>query len=98
MAEQPATDINGLSDPELPHDFVVSPEILFATSTATSEIPSEELDGPLEDSEKISCSAIPNLPVHLNIILSTLEVFLNDSFQIRTEGCVYDVNIVLICS
>ena len=86
MAEQPATNITGLSDPQLPCNFVVGPEISFTTSTATSEIPSEELDDPLEDSENISCSAIPNLPIHFNVILSTLEVFLNNSFQIRTEG------------
>lgn len=59
MAEQPATSITGPSDPGIPHDLMVSPEISSRTSTANSETSLKELDGLLEDSEETSGSVIP---------------------------------------
>ena len=46
MAEQPAISITGLSDPELPRDPVVCPNIRSGTSTTNSETSSGKLDGP----------------------------------------------------
>ena len=51
MAEQPVTGITGLSDPELPRDPVMSPEILSGTPSANLDSPTEELDGRLESEE-----------------------------------------------
>ena len=49
--EQPVTGITGLSDPELPRDPVMSPEILSGTPSANLDSPTEELDGRLESEE-----------------------------------------------
>lgn len=97
MAEQPATSITGPSDPGIPHDLMVSPEISSRTSTANSETSLKELDSLLEDSEETSGSVIPISSAH-NVILSVLEGLLNDSNQVLSKNRGMWCMMTLICS
>ena len=84
MAEQPATSITGLSNPELPCDPVVNHEICLGTSATNSETPSGKLDGPLEDSKETSDSMISNSPVPQRYP-QRFEGHLNDSNQVSNK-------------